>query len=147
MARARIGFDTKLLQKYGDQLDAIGGTAALQKAVESGLKQAKADINRNITAAMQTSNLPAGGKYSTGDTLESLDKDFAVKWTGNTATLRLGFDMSKSGMTSIFLLYGTPEMAPVPGLHDAIYGKSARAAANKAQKAAIQKVLKRMGGG
>lgn len=146
MARKKTGFDTKMLEKYGERLDELGGTAALHRAVDGGMRQAKAAINKQATAAMQPGNLPAGGKYSTGETLESLDKNMAVEWDGNVATLPVGFDMSKSGLTHILLMYGTPKMAPVAGLEDAVKGDAARRAARKAQEAAIKTIIERLGG-
>jgi hypothetical protein len=37
-------------------------------------------------------------------------------------------------------------MAPVAGLKDALYGNKGKAAARKAQEAAIQKIIERLGG-
>lgn len=145
MAKKKNGFDTSALLKYADQLEALGGSDALKRATQAGMATAKQEINRQIRTAMQPGNLPAGGKYSTGDTLESLDKNMHAKWEGNVATLPLGFDMNKSGITSIMLLYGTPKMRPVAGLHDALYGKTAKAKARKAQEEAMQKVIERLG--
>lgn len=146
MAKKKNGFDTSALLKYADQLDAVGGSAALKRATEAGMAQAKATINRHVTASMQTGNLPAGGKYSTGLTLDSLHKSMAASWSGNTAEMSLGFAMNISGITSIMLLYGTPKMKPVDGLYDAIYGKTGRTEARKAQEEAIKTVLERLGG-
>lgn len=147
MAKAkRNGFDIRALEKYGEQLEALGGSAALKRATEAGLHQAKATINKQVTAAMQPTNLPAGGKYSTGETLASLDRSSPVTWEGNVGSIPVGFDMSKSGITSVLLMHGTPKMSPVSGLHDALYGKKGKAAARKAQEEAMLKVIKRLGG-
>lgn len=146
MAKKKNGFDTRALLEFAGRLDELGGSDALKRAVTAGMAQAKQEINKQVTSAMQTSNLPAGGKYSTGDTLKSLDKEMAATWNGNVASLPLGFDMAKSGIVSIVLMYGTPKMRPVPGLVDAIYGKKGKAAALKAQKEAMQKIIERLGG-
>lgn len=140
------GFDTSMPQRYADQLEAAAGTDALRRAAQAGMAAAKVEINRQLTAAVQASNLPAGGKYSTGDTLESIDKTMTAAWSGNIATMPLGFDMSKSGLASIMLMYGTPKMAPAPGLHEALYGTASMRRARKEQEAAILKVLERVGG-
>lgn len=140
------GFDTTVLLKYAERLEAAGGSDALKQAVAAGMAAAKTAINQQVTSAMQTSNLPAGGIYSTGDTLKSLNKDMTPTWNGNIASLPLGFDMTKSGITSIMLMYGTPKMRPVPGLVDAVYGKKGKAAARKAQEEALQTILERLGG-
>lgn len=140
------GFDASMLLKYGETLDALGGSDALKRATEAGMAQAKQEINRRASAAMQAGNLPAGGKYATGDTLESLDKSTAPSWEGNVARLPVGFDMSKSGITSILLMHGTPKMRPANGLRDAFYGQAAQRAARKGQEEAIQKIIERLGG-
>lgn len=146
MAKKKNGFDTTALLKYAERLDELGGTDALQRAAKAGMITAKREINKLVDAAMQKGNLPAGGKYSTGATKESLDESMTVEWSGNVGSLPVGFDMSKSGITHILLMHGTPKMAPVAGLKEAIYGKTAKATARKAQEEAIQKVLERQGG-
>lgn len=147
MAKKRKnGFDISALQKCGERLEELGGSEALKRAAQAGMATAKQEINKTVAAALATSNLPAGGKYSTGETLQSLDKTMEATWEGNLATLPLGFDMSKSGITSILLLHGTPKMRPVAGLADALTGKSARSAARKAQEEAMLKIIERLGG-
>lgn len=146
MAKKKNGFDASVLAKYADELDSVGGSAAITRATEAAMISAKMLINNEIRNAMQPGNLPAGGEYSAGDTLESLDTTTAVKWEGNTASLRLGFDMSASGITSILLMYGTPKMKPANGLREAVYGESARRTARQEKETAIKKVLERLGG-
>ena len=102
------------------KLDELGGTDHMKKGVEQALKESKKHVTPKIEQAI--THLPAGGKYSTGITKESIDTDTAVEWEGLTATIKVGFDFEKSGLTSIFLMYGTPRMKPVSGLKNAIYG-------------------------
>lgn len=102
------------------KLDELGGTDHMKKGVEQALKESKKHITPKIEQAI--THLPAGGKYSTGVTKESIDTDTEVEWDGLTATIKVGFDFEKSGLTSIFLMYGTPRMRPVSGLKNAIYG-------------------------
>ncbi|MGN0989657.1 MAG: hypothetical protein ACI4N6_05050, partial [Eubacteriales bacterium] len=116
MAKKKNWFDNTELLKYADELDRVAGTMGLIQATEAAMKAAKTEINNDVTNDMQPGNLPAKGRYSTGKTLESLDRDMTVKWDGNIATLPLGFDMEKSGITSILLMNGTPKMQPVNGL-------------------------------
>ena len=144
--KKKNGFDTSALEKYAERLEAAGGHDAIKRAVNEGMAATKREINNKITKLMQPSNLPAGGKYSTGDTLDSLDKSEAVKWDGNIAELPLGFDMSKSGLSSIMLMHGTPTMAPVKGLKEAIKGQGAKRSAMREQEAAMQKILEELGG-
>lgn len=102
------------------KLDELGGTDHMKKGVEQALKESKKHITPKIEQAI--THLPAGGKYSTGITKESIDTNTAVEWEGLTASIKVGFDFEKSGLTSIFLMYGTPRMRPVSGLKNAIYG-------------------------
>lgn len=142
----RSGFNTTALMKYAERLDELGGSDALKRGVEAGMKTQKRIINQQIEEKLALPNLPAGGKYSTGDVKDSIDRTMDVKWNGNFACLPLGFDMDKSGPVSLFLMYGTPKMPPVRGLNNAVKGKIKKATVGKAMEAEILKVIKRLGG-
>jgi len=124
------------------KLDEIGGSQAMRRGVESALKASKEYVNPKIESAM--AKLPASGRYSTGDTKRSIDKDMSVDWNGMTGTIKVGFDFSKSGLTSIFLMYGTPKMSPVAGLKNAIYGTKTQKEIAELQGEALNKVIKRI---
>lgn len=124
------------------KLDKIGGTHAMKRGVEAGLKSSKQYVNPQIEAAM--SKLPAGGKYSTGETKQSIDKDMTVDWSGMSGEIKVGFDFKKSGPVSIFLMYGTPRMSPVSGLKNAIYGTKTKKKIKELQAEAVNKVIKRI---
>lgn len=142
MARNKIGLQVKGFEEYMSKLDELGGTDAMKRGVEAALKTSKQYVTPQIEAAM--THLPAGGKYSTGETKKSIDKDMAVEWDGTSGSIKIGFDFKKSGMTSIFLMFGTPKMAPVPGLKDAIYGTKTQRQIAKVQAEALDKVIKRV---
>lgn len=139
MARNRIGLQVKGFDEYMAKLDKLGGSQAMRRGVESALKASKEYVNPQIEAAM--TKLPAGGKYSTGDTKKSIDKNMSIDWQGMTASIKVGFDFKKSGMTSIFLMYGTPKMSPVSGLKSAIYGAKTQREIAKLQGEALDKVI------
>lgn len=124
------------------KLDEVGGTHAMKRGVNAALKSSKEYVNPQIEAAM--GKLPAGGRYSTGDTKQSIDKDMSVDWEGLTGVIKVGFDFKKSGMTSIFLMYGTPKMSPVAGLKNAIYGAKTKKQIKELQAEAVNKVIKRI---
>lgn len=146
MARKRYGFDNSALEKYGERLDELGGTDALKRATQAGMAAAKAEVNKNIKEAMQPRNLPAGGAYSTGETLAALNTEMAVKWSGNMAEMPIGFNLYAGGMASVFLITGTPRMAPAYGLWEAFYGKQEQRVVRKEMEKAVKKVLERLGG-
>lgn len=142
MARNKIGLQVKGFEEYMARLDELGGSAAMKRGVESALKASKEYVNPLIESAM--AKLPAGGKYSTGNTKKSIDKDMGVEWQGMSASIKVGFDFKKSGVTSIFLMYGTPRMSPVAGLKNAIYGNQTQKKIAEIQGEAINKVIKRI---
>ena len=122
MARNRVVCDFSGFRDYMARLDELGNDDAMKRGVEAGLKASKQYVNTEVKKVISKSNLPAHGKYSSGITAESLDKNFNVDWEGPQGVIKIGFDFSKSGLTSILLMHGTPKMSPVQGLYDAIYG-------------------------
>ena len=121
MAKAKIGLQFDGWEETITKLDKLAGSSATAKAVEEALIDSKEYVNNNIDKAITSGNLPAKGKYSTGHTKKSINRDSNVEWQGQTATIKVGFDFKKSGTTSIFLMYGTPKMKPAKGLKNAIY--------------------------
>ena len=144
MARRKNGFDITALEKYADQLQEAGGMAAVKRAVQGGMLATKKHVNAEVTTAMQSGNLPAGGKYSTGDTMGHLNEEMTVDWEGNMARLKLGFNMEGGGITSIFLMYGTPRHAPASGLREALKEHPKKISRKKMQEACV-KILERLG--
>ena len=142
MARNKIGLQFKELDAYMAKLDELGSGDAMKRGVEGALKASKQHVNPLIEKSM--AKLPAGGKYSTGNTKESIDRDMRVDWSGLTASIKVGFDFSKSGVTSIFLMYGTPRMQPVSGLKNAVYGSKTQKELATIQEEALQKVILRI---
>lgn len=144
MARNKIGLQVKGFEEYMAKLDELGGSQTMKRGAESALKASKQYVNPQINKCMGSSNLPAGGRYSTGDTRESLDTDMSVLWEGMTGSVKVGFEFQKSGMVGIYLMYGTPKMSPVAGLKDAIYGAKTKREVSKIQAEALNKVIKRI---
>lgn len=144
MARKKVSLQSNCFEELMSKLDEIGSTDAMKKGVDGALKTSKAHINQKLHTAMQTGNLPAGGKYSTGETEASIDEDMNVEWAGTLASMKVGFDLKGSGLRSIYLMHGTPKMSPVPGLYDAIYGGATKRELGKLQTEAMNKVIKRI---
>lgn len=142
MARNKIGLQFDGWEDYMAKLDKLGGTQAMKKGVEEALIESKKHVNPLIEQSMN--KLPAGGKYSTGDTKRSIDEDMSVEWEGMTGTIKVGFDFSKSGVKSVFLMYGTPRMQPVSGLKNAIYGAKTKKEVAEIQEQKLSEVIKRV---
>lgn len=147
MARNKIGLKFEGWEEYMAKLDEVGSGEAMKRGVESALKASKQYVTPLIEQAM--TRLPAGGKYSTGDTKASIDKEMKVEWSGLVGEINVGFDFSESGMKSIYLMYGTkvngtPRMKPVSGLKNAIYGAKTKKEIASIQEEAIAKVISRI---
>lgn len=142
MARNKIGLQFDGWENYMAKLDELGGSKAMIRGVEGALRASKQYVNPLIESSM--AKLPAGGRYSSGNTKKSIDRDMSVEWQGMTATIKVGFDFSKSGVTSIFLMYGTPKMKPVAGLKNAVYGSKTQKEIATIQEEALMKVIKRI---
>lgn len=143
VAKNKIGLQftgwKEVMQNIGRMADESG----LKQATESALKATKDHINAKADAIMQKGNMPAGGKYWTGETKRSLDKNYDVEWSGYTGSINIGYDLDASGLTSIYLMHGTPKMTPVSGLYDAFYGKKTKSETKVLQKEAIEKWIER----
>ena len=126
MAKAKMGLQFDGWEETITKLNNLAGDKVTKKAVSEALIKFKEHVNVGIEKAVISGSLPAKGKYSIGDTKDSINRDKEVTWQGQTGTIKVGFDFKKSGTTSIFLMYGTPKMKPAKGLKSAIYGAKAR---------------------
>lgn len=121
-----------LLKRFED------AEADMEKTVEQTLVETQKEIAKNTKKLMRKSNLPAKGKYSTGETSNRIIKDGEVTKNGALFSISTGFDMEKDGklsITSAFLIYGTPKFKPVSGLKNAIMGNKV----NKKYRELLQK--------
>ncbi len=142
--RNKVGLQFEGWQEMLANLDKLGGSDAMKKGAEAGLTASKEAVNEKLEKAIEKSNLPAHGRFSTGETKKSIDKEMKVDWEGGTGSIKVGFDFSKSGLVSIFLMYGTPSMKPVKGLKAAVYGTKTQKEIGELQEAEISKVIKRI---
>ncbi len=142
MAKSKIGLQFDGWEETIAKLDNLAGDKVTKKAVSEALIKSKEHVNVGIEKAVSNGSLPAKGKYSTGDTKDSINRDKEVTWQGQTGTIKVGFDFKKSGTTSIFLMYGTPKMKPAKGLKTAIYGSKARKEIAEIQSEIINKHIK-----
>ena len=109
MQRNTLKLDTSAFQGLLTKLEGMGGN--VKEVVNKALSEAGHKIATDTEQAISYPNLPARGKYSTGDTMRSIIRDFAVRWEGETAWIPVGFDFSKPGAGG-YLISGTPKMQP-----------------------------------
>lgn len=115
-----LKLDTTGFDRLLKQLESIGGD--VKPVVEKALKDAGKKIGEDTLTALNAPNLPAGGKYSTGETAKSVIQNGSVVWEGDTAYIPVGFDFAKPGAGG-FLITGTPKMKPDRELNRMYKGK------------------------
>lgn len=113
-----ISIDFSNFAEYADKLDQLG--ASLKEVFSKAMEKAAEKVQADTIAALEFVNLPATGKYSTGETKESVITNPLTRWEGSVGEIGLGFDKTKPGAGG-FLITGTPRMRPDYAL-ERIYG-------------------------
>lgn len=108
MARKKFTVNFEGFAELAEQYDQMG--ADIKEGVEEALKATHDLLTPAIQEAMRPHKL-------TGETAASIVQENKVNWEGNTASIKVGFDFNKGGLTSIFLMYdtkihGTPRKKP-----------------------------------
>ena len=128
MARNTMALDLKGFNELLTKLDGLGGD--LKKVVTEALDEAGKKIGEDTANAVQKNNLPAGGKFSQGDTADTVVMNPKVEWSGDEAKIGVGFDFSKKGAGGFLIkgyyqnYHGTPRhMEPQKELNAMYTGK------------------------
>ena len=101
------------LDNYVDRINELNGD--VKQIVADALEQAADDPTADTIEGMKKKNLPAKGKYSHGETAETIIRRPSVTWAGNVGTIGIGFDKTKNGAGTL-LITGTPRMKPAKKL-------------------------------
>jgi hypothetical protein len=101
-----------------EQLEKLG--ANIEDIVADAMEQTAETVEVDTVAAMASANLPAGGKYSQGETMASIVHNAKAQKNGVSVEIDIGFDKTKPGAGG-FLITGTPKMRPNYAL-EKIYG-------------------------
>ena len=140
-----------MAKKAGFGLAFEGFTDMIKKIDEAG-KDIKIPIERAMSAGHKelTDQVDAHfrGKYhnSAGGTLTHLISTGALEWDGTVLTINYGFDLKNGGFPSIFLMYGTPHVAPDKKLFNLLKLKGSNAKKlNEIQEKAIADYLREVG--
>jgi hypothetical protein len=113
-----ISIDFSAFSDLIEQLEKLG--ASVEDIVADAMEQTAETVEVDTVAAMANANLPAGGKYSQGDTMASIVRNAKAQKNGVSVEIDIGFDKTKSGAGG-FLITGTPKMRPNYAL-EKIYG-------------------------
>ena len=107
---ANLGIDFSDFGRLLRRLESLNDKK-VKEAVEDALETVSARIGEDIRTALSPQYLPASGRYSEGDTAETIAENERVSWQGWVAEIPDGFDFSKLGAGG-YLISGTPRMAP-----------------------------------
>lgn len=155
-------------KRFGIEFDGFTDLIAEFDRLEGDLKSVTEDMLKIIPDMVNPELRQAMQKHKrTGRTERSIVENPPVEWDGNIASISAGFDFAESGLTSIFLMYGTARHAPKnqygaakrtdakinPGisadkkLFNAIYGKKIKEKISEKQQEILLKAIeKRLGG-
>lgn len=144
MARNTLKLQLSGFEDMLTRLNKLGGD--LKPIVTDALEQAAETIEWDTKDAMAKSNLPAGGKYSGGDTENAIIDSPRVEWSGTMAEIGVGFDFGKPGAGG-FLITGTPRMAPNSALKKIYKQKKYRTELEKDMMEIVNDaIVEKMGG-
>lgn len=140
--RKTMQLDTSGLKHLLEALDELGRD--IKPTAEYALKHAAVTIQNQTTLALNNKDLPAGGKYSTGETARSVIHFPKVEWEGDIASVPVGFDFEEPGAGGFLIsgrreIAGTPRMKPDEKLRSIYKGKRFM---NRIQKQMWEDVLK-----
>lgn len=138
MSKNKLSLDFKVFAEYAEKLDKLGGD--VQGAADQVLQNAHDIVTANIKRDMQK-------HHRTGKTEKSILDHARVEWSGNMASIDVGFDLANGGLASIFLMYGTPRMEKDQQLYDHIYGRAVTAQLKKMTETTMTRAIKRRLGG
>lgn len=118
--------------------------ANVKQVTEKALKETHKVITEKAEEAVQKSNLPARGKFSTGATEASLVREPEIHWVGTEAYVKTGFSISKGGLASIFMMYGTPRHMKNQKMYNAFFGSKTKKEVMKIQEDIFYDELRRL---
>lgn len=165
MKKPKMSLRFEGLKEIAYELDAFPG--ALKEAISESLEASSSKVGEKLDTRMVKHEKPGRhknihgkivGNYGTGLTRKSIYHDAKTTWQHDLAEQKVGFNISKGGIASVFLMYGTPKhyqpkmKRTHPGMNrdKVLYNAINNAMKNREIKAMnreiFEKVLARVGG-
>ena len=139
MARMQISFDG--FKDLTEAIDKAGGD--LQKAVDECLNEIFSLVQQEVESASGAYASTGKKGYATGAMYRAIKRDPDIKWTGNVATIGVGFNLrQKDGFHSIFIMYGTPKYGKDTAVYNAVFGTAMRKRIEEKQEEILSSYLK-----
>ena len=134
--KSKFAFNFKEFSDLAERIENMGGS--LEKACEDALL-ATHDL---ITPQLSTG---IARHVDTGVTQGSLEEAPRVVWLSPTkAQVNIGFNLAEGGWPSIFLMWGTPKMAPDTALKNAAFGPKVKREVAAIQRKVLEDVVREL---
>lgn len=117
----KMGIEFEGFDEVISKMNTLNGN--VKEITNKGLIETHKIITQKAGVAVQKNNLPAKGKYSTGQTAKALKKDANIQWNGAVGSVPVGFSISQGGLASIFMIYGTPRYMKNQKMYDTFWSK------------------------
>lgn len=140
----KMGIEFEGFEEAIKRLEKLEGD--VRTVTNKALKETHKIVTKKAEEAAQKQNLPAHGRYSSGDTLNSLKRDADIEWSGTEAKVPVGFSISKGGLPSIFMMYGTPRYMKNQKMYNAIWSNTTHQEVLKAQEEIFYEEIRKLGG-
>lgn len=128
-SKKKFELDFEGIDILSKRFEDMGGD--LKALSNKALQETHAYVTPKIEQAMSASPYNFN---RTGKTKGSLKRKADVKWEGNVASVGVGFDIEKGGLPSIFLMHGTPTIAPDRNLYNAVFSSKTKKEVQELQK-------------
>ncbi len=123
------------MDAYIDNLRKLGEN--VKEVTDEALQQGIDIINEELHAEMKHHHV-------SGDTEKSIRDGETVKWKGDKASIKYGFDIKKGGEPAIYLERGRPHQRATPVLQPAM--KRAESRIREVQEEALRKAMEKANG-
>lgn len=137
MAKKKFGVEFEGFNELIDRIEKLNGDlkSITERALTESFKLVTPDLHQTMRKHKQT-----------GRTEGSIVDNSTVEWDNDVASIKVGFNIKKGGLPSIFLMYGTPRIPKDQALYNAIYGKKTQEEIRKLQEEIFYEEIRRLNG-
>lgn len=145
LKRRKLGrIDYRQFEELAEELQNLN--ADLKTVFSEVMEEEARKIQDATTKAMASGFLPAGGKYSTGNTKDAIKQDPKSKWSGSVGSIAFGFEYDKPNAGK-WLITGTPKMQPNAALARIYASDKYKSDMTKSIKKALEARIAQLAGG
>ncbi|MEG2934590.1 MAG: hypothetical protein RR842_13525 [Gordonibacter sp.] len=122
--------------KFDGMDELLGKLSRMEVSTDKVAESALVETHQVVTE--QVDKAQASSRYNlvpgvSGATSGAVYRDMTVDCSGTTASSGVGWSIADGGLPSVFLMYGTPSIAPDRNLYNAIYGGKTKQLVQQAQ--------------